>query len=437
MKKNLKNSRQLWSAVRGLWTLAVIILMMTACSSDKQAENADTYICPMHPTVVSDRPSTCPVCGMDLVRKARAGEEVEITEDLARLIKSPNEVVIASIKTVKAEYKSLAATVQAQGVVTYDTRYVYNIPARIGGRLEKVYLKYAFQPVRMGQKVADIYSPELLTAQRELLYLTENDKSNVELIRSAKSKLLLLGASEKQVDEIMARKELVYTFSIFSGYDGYIISDNQQAPAMVTASSPAASSMGGGMGDAGMGSTPQTAAPSTPQPNAELIREGGYVTTGQPLFKVVNTSALRVELNLALAQAGSVKAGDKILLDLGNGKTEEAKVDFVQPFFSEGEEFIKVRVYVLNTELRIGQLVSATLQFQTSEALWLPKEAILDMGVEKIAFVKERGVFKPKKIITGIRSNGSIEVKQGLASSDEVASNAQYMVDSESFIKSK
>jgi len=59
------------------------------------------------------------------------------------------------------------------------------------------------------------------------------------------------------------------------------------------------------------------------------------------------------------------------------------------------------------------------------------------MGVEKIAFVKERGVFKPKKIITGIRSNGSIEVKQGLASSDEVASNAQYMVDSESFIKSK
>jgi Cu(I)/Ag(I) efflux system membrane fusion protein len=87
--------------------------------------------------------------------------------------------------------------------------------------------------------------------------------------------------------------------------------------------------------------------------------------------------------------------------------------------------------------LRIGQLVSATLKFQTSETLWLPKEAILDMGVEKVAFVKERGVFKPKKIITGIRTNDLIEVKQGLASSDEVAVNAQYMVDSESFIKSK
>lgn len=445
MKKNWKNSRQPMfnsqrqrSVTSELWILIFVIFLTSACSTDKHADHADTYICPMHPTVVSDRPGTCPVCGMDLVRKARPGEEVEITEDLARLIKSPNEVVIASINTVKAVYKSLPATVQGQGVVTYDTRYVYNIPARIGGRLEKVYLKYAFQPVRKGQKVADIYSPELLTAQRELLYLTENDKSNEELIRSAKSKLLLLGASEKQVEEIIARKEAVYTFSIFSGYDGYVISENQRAPAMNTASSPAASSMGGGMGDAAISSTQQAAAPSSSQPNSELIREGGYVTAGQALIKVVNTSALRVELNIAIAQAGSIKTGNKILLDLGNGNSEEAKVDFVQPFFSDGEEFIKVRVYVRNIEgLRIGQLVSATLQFQTNETLWLPKEAILDMGVEKIAFVKERGVFKPKKIITGIRINGSIEVRQGLASSDEVAANAQYMVDSESFIKSK
>lgn len=445
MKKNWKNSRQPMfnsqrqrSVTSELWILIFVIFLTSACSTDKHADHADTYICPMHPTVVSDRPGTCPVCGMDLVRKARPGEEVEITEDLARLIKSPNEVVIASINTVKAVYKSLPATVQGQGVVTYDTRYVYNIPARIGGRLEKVYLKYAFQPVRKGQKVADIYSPELLTAQRELLYLTENDKSNEELIRSAKSKLLLLGASEKQVEEIIARKEAVYTFSIFSGYDGYVISENQRAPAMNTASSPAASSMGGGMGDAAISSTQQAAAPSSSQPNSELIREGGYVTAGQALIKVVNTSALRVELNIAIAQAGSIKTGNKILLDLGNGNSEEAKVDFVQPFFSDGEEFIKVRVYVRNIEgLRIGQLVSATLQFQTNDTLWLPKEAILDMGVEKIAFVKERGVFKPKKIITGIRINGSIEVRQGLASSDEVAANAQYMVDSESFIKSK
>lgn len=172
--------------------------------------------------------------------------------------------------------------------------------------------------------------------------------------------------------------------------------------------------------------------------STDLIREGSYVTTGQTLFNVVNTSALRIELNLGIAQAGSVKAGDEILLNLGDSISQKAKVDFVQPFFTEGEEFMKLRVIVQNKDqLRIGQLVSATYQVQTKETLWLPKEAVLDMGLDKIVFIKERGGFKPKKIITGIQVKDSIEVKQGLASVDEVAVNAQYLVDSESFIKSK
>ena len=425
------------TVIMRLWILLLVVLVAVACSTDKHAGLADTYICPMHPTVVSDRPSTCPVCGMDLVRKARPGEEVEITKDLARLIKSPNEVVIASIKTIKPAYRTTTSSVQAQGIVTYDTRYVYNIAARIGGRLEKVYLKYAFQPVQKGQRVADIYSPELLTAQRELLYLVDNDKNNEELIQSAKNKLFLFGVTDKQVQEIINRKEAVYTFPLFSEYSGYIISDTQPAPSLQPASaSPAASPMGG-MNDAGANKNAQTNFSSSSQPTTEIIREGAYLSTGQTLFKVVNTNAVRVELNIAVWQAGSVKEGDKITIDLGYDKPEEANVDFVQPFFSNGEEFVKVRVYVHNNRLRMGQLVSATLQVQNQEALWLPKESILDMGIEKVAFVKERGVFKPKKVVTGTHTNELIEVKQGLASSDEVALNAQYMVDSESFIKLK
>src|SRR5215204_7643583 len=100
MKRNWKNSR--------LILAIVTLLVLASCGSGgDHAEHADTYTCPMHPTVISDRPGTCPVCGMDLVRKARAGEEVEITEELSRLLKSPNETVIASIKTIKGEYKSM------------------------------------------------------------------------------------------------------------------------------------------------------------------------------------------------------------------------------------------------------------------------------------------------------------------------------------------
>src|SRR5688500_15496931 len=168
MKTNLRNNRVVY--------LIVLLVTLTSCGHNgDHAENADTYTCPMHPTVVSDRPGSCPVCGMDLVRKARAGEAVEITEDLSKLIKSPNEIVVASIKTIKGEYKSVPVTVQAQGVVTYDTRKIFTIPARVGGRIEKIYLKHAFQQVAKGQKIAEVYSPELIKAQRELLFLLEND----------------------------------------------------------------------------------------------------------------------------------------------------------------------------------------------------------------------------------------------------------------------
>lgn len=434
MKKNWRNRIAISS-------LFLVLLFTVACNKNgDHAEHADTYTCPMHPTVISDKPGSCPVCGMDLVRKARAGEEVEITEDLARLIKSPNETVVASIKTIKGEYKSIELNTEAQGVVTYDTRNLFSIPARIGGRLEKVYLKYSFQPVKKGQKVADIYSPELLTAQRELLFLLENDSQNESLIKGAKDRLRLLGASEAQINTLIQRKEPQNTFTIFSPYDGYVISESQQTPVapITTASS---TSTTGGMSD-GMGASSSTPAmsstTSTNQTNESLIREGSYVTSGQTLFKVVNTSALRVELNVPTATAGAIKEGTSVTLDFGNDDKQNATIDFIQPFFNEGQEFLTIRVYTKNSEkLHIGHLVKASTIGSSIEALWVPKDAVLDLGVDKIVFIKEKKVLKAKKVVVGARTDAAIEIKQGLSSSDEIAANAHYLVDSESFIKTQ
>jgi len=433
MKKNWRNN------IIGIVVLLSLLALGACNQGNEHAEHADTYTCPMHPTVVSDKPGSCPVCGMDLVRKARAGEEVKITEDLARLIKSPNETVVASIKTIKGEFKSMPASVKAQGIVTYDTRNIYTIPARIGGRLEKVFLKYTFQPVHKGQKVVEIYSPELITAQRELLYLLENDRSNTDIIESSKNKLYLLGATQNQVEEMIKRKDVTYTFSIYSPYDGYVIREDQQAPAVsTTSSSSSASSMGGGMAASSSGTSATPVPTAMNASSSELMREGNYVSTGQTLFKVVNTTALRVELDLPVAQAGRVSLQDEVDLDLGNQAIVKGKVDFVQPFFTEGEEFVKVRLYIKNGgELHIGQLVRATIQLKPVEALWIPREAVLDLGLDKIVFVNERDVFKPKNVKVGIRTDGWVQIIQGLSSSDEIAANAQYLVDSESFIKTK
>jgi membrane fusion protein, copper/silver efflux system len=431
MRKNWKSN----------WIVIAVIALLTlaSCGGGEHAEHADTYTCPMHPTVVSDRPSTCPVCGMDLVRKARPGEEVEITEDLAKLLKSPNETVIASIKTIKAEYKSVASSVEAQGVVTYDTRNVFTIPSRVGGRLEKIFLKYEFQPVTKGQKIAEIYSPELLTAQRELLFLVENDSENKSLIDGAKNKLELLGLTSGQIGNLITKKTTTQTFSIYSPYSGYLITGQQAPTTSVSVSSPTATSSGG-MSD-GMGSSSSTASPNPSTPPAMdqallIIREGSYVSAGQTLFSIVNTSDLRIELDLPASQSGAIKKGDKLSLDFGNGAIEEATIDFVQPFFNEGQDFVKLRVFTSKTkDLHIGHLVSAKIQVLASESLWVPRAAVLDTGTDKIVFLKDRGVLKPKKVTTGISSDGLVEIKSGLASSDEIAENAQYLIDSESFIK--
>jgi Cu(I)/Ag(I) efflux system membrane fusion protein len=417
--------------------LLLTVLLVAACSRTDTTHEHDTYTCPMHPTVLSDKPGTCPVCGMDLVLKVRPGQEVEITEDLAKLLKSPNETVVASIKTIKGHYTSTPVSVQAQGVVTYDTRNIYTIPARVGGRLEKVYLKYAYQPITKGQKIAEVYSPELITAQRELLFLLQNDADNKPLIDAAKNKLELLGLSQSQVNRLIEKKEVSNTFSIYSPYSGYLMTDQQTAPASSAMPSAGEKTSGSGMND-GMSAAPDRPKTSSTENNStgSIMREGNYISAGQTLFNVVNNEALRIELDLPARQAASVKKGDKLEMDLGNGSKELATVDFMQPFFSEGQDFVKLRVYTKKVAgLHIGHLVTATIAVSSAESLWVPKEAVLDLGTGKIVFVKDRGVLKPTNVSTGMTSEGQIEITRGLASSDEIAANASYLVDSESFIK--
>jgi membrane fusion protein, copper/silver efflux system len=396
--------------------LAAYCLLLVNCSSKNKTEITDTYICPMHPTVVSDKQGVCPVCNMDLVRKARAGEEVKITEDLARLIKSPNETVVAAIKTTKGEYISVPVSYQAVGVVTYDTRQVFTIPTRVGGRLEKVFLKYPFQPIKKGMKVAEIYSQELVTAQQELFYLLDQKNPDDLLLDGAKSKLRFLGVNESQLNDLIATRKVLYQFSVNSPYDGYIIAETQVAPV-----TPVPTAMG------------MSAEPVQPTMNVtELIREGDYVTAGQTLFKVVNTKALRIELNVINEQSKSLQKGDSLKLFL-NGTSIHAPVDFIQPFYEANLEFVTIRVNLPNVNVKVGSLVRASWS-KSSEAIWIPRQSIVDLGAEQVVFVKVREAFIPKAVLIQSRLNDKVSV-QGLSSQDEIATNAQFLVDSEGFIR--
>jgi multidrug efflux pump subunit AcrA (membrane-fusion protein) len=354
-------------------------------------------------------------------------EQLTVTPELVMAARSPNEAVLASVSTVRPAFRSVANAVKANGVVAYDSRHLHSVSARVAGRLEAVHLKYAYQRVLKGDKIAEIYSPELLEAQRQLLFLIRDDPTNGALIAGARKKLQLLGLSPAQVDGLIAGQEVEQTVVLYSPYAGYLLPNG-----------PVSSPEGGNPDnimntDKAMGSASAT---SPYVATGSFLREGSYVSAGQTLFTIADDNALRIDLNLPASLSGAVRAGDSLTFTLDDGTKRAATVERVQPFFDQQETFSRVRVYPKDvSDLQIGQLVKAPIHLEETESLWLPREAVLELGMREVVFVSERGMLKPKVVATGIRTGDMIEITSGLASIDAVAANAHFLVDSESFVK--
>jgi Cu(I)/Ag(I) efflux system membrane fusion protein len=290
-----------------------------------------------------------------------------------------------------------------------------------------------------GQKVADIYSPELITAQRELLFLLENDPANTSMIESSRKRLALLGLTDSQIHSLVTRKTVDNTFTLYSPYSGYAIPPGEIAPAS-PGGSPSATAESNGMGDGMESTSPEkpSGEAASPAKTTALMREGNYVSAGQTLFKIVNNASLRIELDLPAEVASSVKRGDQLNMDFGAGHKHMAVVDFIQPYFDKDREFVRVRVNTSNTDnLHIGHLLHARIKSDSIEGMWVPRQAVLDLGKEKVVFLRVNKTFVPRQVETGITSEGQTLIIKGITSKDEIAENAQFLIDSESIIKSE
>ncbi len=385
----------------------------------------------MHPTVISDRPGACPVCGMDLVLKSGAMTEQTIDKSLTPVLRSANETVISSITTTRATFKSVPVTYEAHGVVTYDTRNLFTISSRVSGRIENLYIKFPYQAIRKGERVAEIYSPELVAAQRDLLFLLQNDPENDPLITASKTRLEILGMSQRQVSDLMKSGKINNTITLYSPYTGYAVDPGNVIPPP-DVSSNVNTNQGGMTGGMSAATNKQEPTPMS----TSFLKEGNYVTAGQPIFKIVNNESLRVELDLPANVSSTVKKGDVIRIDFGVGHEQTSTVDFVQPYFERDKQFVKVRVITAHhNDLHIGHLLEARIKSDSIEGMWIPRESVIDLGKEKVVFLKGKDSFKPVRIITGISSNGEVQILEGITSGDEIAANAQFLIDSESIIK--
>lgn len=388
----------------------------------KNEKNDKAYSCPMHPEVTSDKPGKCPKCGMDLVQEG-AHEHTNESIELDGLLKPTNEFVISSIPTISMQSKSREVTVQALGNIDYDTREKGNISARISGRIEKLYVRYKFQKVTKGQKIMEIYSPELMEAQQNLLFVLKNDGSNNMMINAAKQKLLLLGMSENQLRGIIQRGKSDFTMSVYSNYTGHI-HEAEATGSMGTSQLP-----------------PSTMAKNTAA-SAELsMKEGMYVKKGQTIFEVFDPARAWVLLNIFSEDVPLVKIGQPVTIvpEVNPDKKFEGKIGFIEPFFRQGNKTLSVRIYFDNSQMQlpIGSQVKSEIAADDISGKWIPKEAVVSLGLTKVVFKKVDEGFVANKIETGNEAEGYVEVLSGLLPTDAIAKNAQYLMDSESFIRIK
>src|SRR5690606_24751315 len=190
---------------------------------DVHAEHKDSaqYTCPMHPQIVKDKSGKCPICGMDLVPKS-ATNEMTIDSSIASLAKPVNTQVVSTIPAISPETGTRIFSVEVKGQITYDTRNQTSVSSRVSGRIEKLYIKYNYQPVRKGQVIMEIYSPDLAAAQRELLYIARSGNDENMLSR-AKQRLSLLGMQPAQIDQVLKTGKVLYRVPVYSTASGYIL----------------------------------------------------------------------------------------------------------------------------------------------------------------------------------------------------------------------
>lgn len=365
-----------------------------------------------------------------------AGTETAIDDELSRLLKPVNRQVIASIPVIQAEEGTRITNVRVQGIVGYDSRRQVAVSSRTSGRIERLYIKYNFQPVKKGQLIMELYSPDLAAAQREYLFILRSAPKK-ELLEKARQRLLLLGMTASQVRQVATSGNIIYRVPVYSSASGYILerSATPAQPTSINASAPAGDAMGG-MNEGLSSTTPSIANSQGSGVNSPvLIREGQYVNAGQSLFVIYKDENLVAEFSFRPEIAKDIRKGQRMLFNATSQpeKMFTGTIGLVQPVFNAGQNFTIARVYFKEKDLLPGQLLTANIPL-VREGYWLPRSAVLDLGTRAVVFRKSGGTFIPIEVRSGLRTEEVVQVTEDIGDW-QVAVNAAFLVDSESFIR--
>lgn len=289
-------------------------------------EEIDFWTCSMHPQIKMPKPGKCPICGMDLIPVMKSDKEG--SEDSPRtLIMSETGKKLAEIETSPVEKKFVMLNINLVGKVDYDETKLSTITARFPGRLNRLFVDFTGVSVSKGDKLALIYSPELISAQEEYLLSVRNGKNtgsemDKSLYRSSREKLRLWGFSDEQIDGIEKEGKVRENLTIFSPASGIVIEKH--------------------------------------------MLEGDYIKTGSKIYTIVDLTQLWLKLDAYESDMSWIKFGQnvKFTVEAFPGEAFNGVVSFIDPVLNEKTRTIKVRVNVKNPDnkLKPGMFVHAVVE---------------------------------------------------------------------------
>jgi RND family efflux transporter MFP subunit len=367
---------------------------------------ATIWTCPMDPEVVSDKPGKCPKCGMDLEPKAAPAEGG--VSGLAPVDTTAEGRRLAGIQTVPARQERLATTIRTVGSVVVDETRVRHVHTKIAGWVDRLFIDFTGQAVKKGRPLLAIYSQELLASQEEYL-------------RAREAAARFAGSSLPEVrrggeDLVTAARRRLELLDVPPGLLAAIERTGKPQRAVTLM------------------------APSSGVVTAKQIFEGQQVEPGMELFTVTDLSHVWIEADVYENEAGRVRVGDSAALTLAYdpGRRRTGRVAFIAPTVSPETRTLKVRFEFDNADLALkpGMYANVELDLESADGVVVPDSAVMDTGARQVAFVEvDEGRFQPRRVRTGLRMDGRVQILEGLRAGERVAIRANFLLDSESRLR--
>ncbi len=352
-------------------------------------DHAVVYQCPMHPWIKSDHPGAkCTICGMELVAAPAGGSSTD--PNLVTL--TPASATVVGVRSTEVRRAPLFRTLRVNGVVDDDDTRHRILAARVPGRVEKLGINFVGEEVEEGALLATIYSPEMLTAQRQ--YVERLRAGSTAFTASeraaARERLLELGLTAEEINILEHTLEPVAIVNVRAPMSGTVVS--------------------------------------------RAVYEGQYVQTNDRLFEIGDFSTMWFMFDAYEPDLAWLRAGLPVEVSVASlpGRTITAPIAFIDPNLNETTRTAKVRVVLPNGDRALlhKQTGIARVRLEVPDVLIIPRSAALQHGAEPIVFVEQaERAYLARRVRLGRVGDDMVEVLDGLKEGDRVVTEGGLILD--------